>query len=302
KYEQKPLNINAVINETIKVSEKIFEKQILVNCDYCENVKTVNADINQLDQVFTNIFINAKDAMPSGGKIDIKTENAIVTENDLKIRPELASGEYVRITIADNGTGIPKEILNRIFEPFFTTKREGKGTGLGMASVYGIVKNHDGFIYCDSELGEGSTFTIYLPASNESITEEKTEYEVVLGDSTILVVDDEENVLDITSSSLESLGYVVLTAKSGDEAIEIYKREKENIDLIMLDMIMPGKTGKETYNELRKFNPDIRVIIASGYSQNGTASEILNDGALGFIQKPFRMDELSKVIAEALNK
>ncbi len=302
KYKLVPLNVNTVINETIKVSGKIFEKQIQLNCNYGKEINTVNADKNQLDQVFTNIFINAKDAMPGGGKLHIITENIFVSEDIANTRPELTSGEYVKISIADSGAGIPKDISDRIFEPFFTTKSEGEGTGLGLASAYGIIKNHDGCIYSESEPGAGTTFTIYLPVSNEKITEEKTDTEVVYGDSTILVIDDEADVLKTAKRTLEHLKYTVVTAKDGQEAVEVYISKKENIDLVLLDIIMPGKTGLETFRELKKIDPEIRVLLASGYSKDGQASEILSEGAFGFIQKPFSMMELSNAVAEALKK
>ncbi|MCP4726651.1 MAG: response regulator, partial [bacterium] len=260
----------------------------------------IKADKNQLDQVFTNIFINARDAMPSGGKLNILTQEVFVAERITNITNDIKTGKYVKISITDTGFGIPKEVSDRIFEPFFTTKENG--TGLGLASVYGIIKNHDGHIYCESVESKGTTFTILLPASNGETTDEKIEAEISRGDSTILMVDDEEDVRSSVKNTLEGLGYTVLTAGDGNVAVEIYQREKENIDLILLDIVMPGKDGKEIYFELKKFNPDARVLLLSGYSQHGTAQELLNDGALGFIQKPFKIQELSETISEVMSE
>jgi len=299
KYNPIPVNINDVIEETIKVSEKVFEKNVKVKYYLKENIDTIEADETQLEQVLTNIIINAKDAMPKGGELSFKTENVFIDENYSDKNLEFKSGDYVKISITDTGVGIPEDIKENIFEPFFTTKGVGKGTGLGLATVYGILKNHNGYIYCDSKQGEGTTFTIYLPASEKKIIKKKKERrKIITGHQTIFVIDDEEGVRILVEKQLESLGYKVVLAKDGLEAVEIYKEKKDEIDLVLLDMIMPDMAGREIFFALKKINAEVKVLIISGFSQDERASEILNDGALGFLKKPISLQELSKMISD----
>jgi len=302
KYNPVPLIINDVIEEAIHVSEKIFEKNIKVTFDFEKKINTIEADKNQIDQVLTNIIINAKDAMPNGGELIFKTENVYLDEEYTCKFQELRPGNYVEILVTDTGMGMPRSIKDRIFEPFFTTKGAGRGTGLGLATVYGIIKNHNGHITCSSEPGEGTTFTIYLPVSEKEIIMETGETTVIKGEETILLIDDEEQVRRVAKEQLEYLGYKVIIASDGIEAVDKYKKEKEKIDLILLDMVMPDMSGKETFQALKKICPDIKVVLISGFSQNGKAAEILNRGALGFIQKPFKLYDLSKMIADVLKK
>jgi PAS domain S-box-containing protein len=302
KYNPVPLKINDIIEEAIHVSEKIFEKNIKVTFDFEKKINTIEADKNQIDQVLTNIIINAKDAMPNGGELIFKTENVYIDEEYTDKFQEMRPGNYIKIVVTDTGMGMPRSIKDRIFEPFFTTKGAGRGTGLGLATVYGIIKNHNGHITCSSKPGEGTTFTIYLPVSEKEIIMETGETTVIKGEETILLVDDEEQVRRVAKDQLEYLGYKVLIASDGIEAVDIYKKEKEKIDLILLDMVMPDISGKETFQALKHIGPDIKVILISGFSQNGKAAEILNGGAMGFIQKPFKLYDLSKIIAEVLKK
>ncbi|MFC1726442.1 PAS domain S-box protein [candidate division KSB1 bacterium] len=302
KYEPKPLNINQVINETIDMSEKIFEKDIELKLDLEEKTDNIEADRNQMIQIFTNIIINARDAMPRGGELIIKTENVFLDEDFVRTHAEFKPGNYVKISVTDSGIGMPKDIMDRIFEPFFSTKGEGKGTGLGLATVYGIVKNHYGHISCYSEQGEGTTFCVYLPVTGKKIEKTEKREKVFTGSETILVVDDEKDIRESTATLLKSLGYEVFTASDGQQALKIYEKNKNDIDLIIIDMIMPTLSGKETYLELKKINPDVQVILASGYSQNGKATDIINEGVQAFIQKPFRMHELSGLIRKLLSK
>lgn len=300
KYNPVPIKINDVIKETINVSEKIFEKNIRVNYEFEENINTVEADKNQMGQVLTNIIINAKDSMPNGGEIIFKTENIYIDEEYVSEYPKIKVGNHVKISITDTGIGMPKEVKDHIFEPFYTTK--GKGTGLGLATVYGIIKNHNGHIACYSEPGEGTMFIIYLPISEKDIVKEEVDKKVIRGDKTILVVDDEEDVRGLAKEQLENLGYKVILARDGIEAVDIYRDKKDEIDLVLLDMIMPNMAGKETYQELKKLNPEVKVLLTSGFSQNGKAREILQEGVMGFIQKPLKLFELSKMIYETLKK
>jgi PAS domain S-box-containing protein len=300
KYSPVALIVNDLITQTINVSEKIFEKNIEVKYDLGKKIKPIEADKNQLDQVLTNIIINAKDAMPNGGELIFKTANVYLDEEYTGKFQELKPGDYVKISITDTGIGMPRSIKDRIFEPFFTTKGAGCGTGLGLATVYGIIKNHNGHITCTSEPGKGTTFTLYLPATEKEVIIEENESKIIKGTETILLVDDEEYVREVAKRQLEQLGYKAVTASDGIEAIDIYKKKKKKIDLILLDMVMPNLAGKETFRELKNINPDIKVVLISGFSQNGKAAEILNEGAMTFIQKPFKLYELSKILAGVL--
>jgi PAS domain S-box-containing protein len=300
KYNPVPLIINDLIKQTINVSEKIFEKNIKVKYDLEKKLNPIEADKNQLDQVLTNIIINAKDAMPNGGELIFKTWNVYLDEEYTSKFQELKPGNYVKISIIDTGMGMPRSIKDHIFEPFFTTKGAGRGTGLGLATVYGIIKNHNGHITCTSELGKGTTFTLYLPATEKEIIIEENESKVIRGEETILLVDDEAYVRDVAKRQLQRLGYKAVTAGDGIEAVDIYKKKKKKIDLVLLDMVMPNLAGKETYRELKDINPDIKVVLISGFSQNDKATETLKEGALAFIQKPFKLYELSKILAGVL--
>lgn len=303
KYQPVILNINEVITEVLTVSEKIFEKKIDVTYEYEKNISNIEADKNQLNQVFTNIIINARDAMPSGGELILKTQNINIDKDYLEIHPEFKVGKYIKVTISDTGIGMPREVRERVFEPFFSTKGAGKGSGLGLATVYGIIKNHNGYIYADSEPGKGSSFVIYLPATTKKISKIKSkDPDIYKGTGTILVVDDEKEVRDLLKNQFEELGYSVIIAGDGKEAVEKYEIEYKNIDLIILDMIMPKLDGKETFRKMKKINPDLKVLLISGFSQNDKATDLLNEGVLAFAQKPFKIDEISKIIQSILNK
>jgi len=300
KYQPKPDNINKLIKEAIKISEKIFEKNIELKLNLQEDIHNVEVDKTQIIQVLTNLMINAKDAMPYGGTISFKTKNVFIDENYIANHPEFKHGDYVKITVSDTGMGMTKEIQDHIFEPFYTTKGEGEGTGLGLSMVYGIIKNHKGYINVYSEPGIGTEFVIYLPATRKKIVSDEISGELTTGEETILIVDDENDVIDTASVMLRTLGYKVITACNGLEAINVYKKYKDRIDLVLLDIIMPKMAGKETYLELKKINPNVIVILSSGYSQDNRAIEILKEGALKFIQKPFKFNELSKIVNETL--
>lgn len=210
-------------------------------------------------------------------------------------------GRYVQVSVNDTGAGMDKKTKERIFEPFFTTKELGKGTGLGLAMVYGIIKNHNGFIDVMSEPGKGTTFTLYLPASEKDVAEgQPAVLKTMRGTENILLVDDEPNVLAVGKAILESLGYSVYAAKNGEEALALYKEKMSEIDLIVLDMIMPGFSGSKLFDCIRELNPSARVILSSGYSLNGQARQIMNRGCDGFIAKPFSITDISRKIREVL--
>jgi CheY-like chemotaxis protein len=211
-------------------------------------------------------------------------------------------GKYVKISVSDTGTGMDEKTRERIFDPFFTTKGMGRGTGLGLATVYGIIKGHRGAIHVYSEPGQGTTFNIYLPASEREVIREKTETgTIAMGTETILLVDDEKMVLEVSREMLESLGYRVYAVGSGQEALAVYMEKRKEIDLVILDMIMPGISGGETFDRLREINSAVRVLLSSGYSINGEAKTIMDRGCNGFLQKPFQLEQLSGKVREMLD-
>lgn len=300
KYEVKPIDLNRLLKE-ISNTFKIAKKEVRIHRYFTENLYKIEADIGQIEQAILNLFVNAADAMPQGGELFIETMN--VTDKDIPGKPyHSKSGNYVLLTIKDTGIGMDKMTRERIFEPFFTTKSLAEGTGLGLSSTYGIIKGHGGHIDVDSEKGHGATFRLYLPATEKELKkEQKAPDKIVKGKETILFVDDERTVIEGCEGLLNKMGYNVLTAGSGKETLEIYKRKSDEIDMVILDMIMPEMSGGETYDRLKEMNPDIKVLLASGYSIKGQATEILKRGCNGFIQKPFNMEALSMKIREILD-
>ncbi len=248
-----------------------------------------------------NFYVNSWQAMPEGGDLYIHTENVLLNKDYVKpfnIKP----GKYVKISVTDTGTGMDEETKKRIFDPFFTTKEMSrKGAGLGLASSYGIIKNHKGIIKVESNKDKGTTFVVYLPAlEKEFIKEDKLSDDSLVGRDTVLLVDDEDMIIDVGKEILDKMGYRVLTAGSGKEAIEIYKQNQDRIDIVILDMIMPDMGGEETYERLKEINMNAKVLLSSGYSINGLAAEILERGCDGFIQKPFKIKDLSEKLREIL--
>jgi CheY-like chemotaxis protein len=270
---------------------------------YQKNIWTVKVDQGQIEQVLLNLFVNALQAMPGGGDLYLETKNVILSENDAKLFL-LPEGRYIVISIKDKGVGMDEATRARIFEPFFTTKKMGqeRGTGLGLASAYGIIKGHNGIIDVISEKGHGSTFSIYLPAAEEElVAEKKSPGRIEKGNETILLIDDEHTVINVTSEILRTLGYNVLVAKSGSVAIDIYKEKQKEIDLVILDMIMPVMSGDDTFDALKAINPQVKVILSSGYSIDGQATKIMEKGCCCFIQKPYKIADISNKIREALS-
>jgi len=301
KYEVKPTDMNEIIDKSAVRFGRI-KKEIIIHVESQPDIWSVEVDQKQIEQVFLNLYVNAWQAMPEGGDLYIQTENVVVDEN-FKRPYQVEPGKYVQISLTDAGVGMDKATQERIFDPFFTTKRMDRGAGLGLASVYGIIKNHGGFIDVYSEKDIGTTFKIHLPVSEKEPVKEKNVYEKVLrGTEMILFVDDDDIVIQVGKDMIESLGYEVWTAKNGKEAIEICKKNMDKIDMVMLDIIMPVMDGGETYDKLKGINPDIKVLLSSGYGINGQATEILNRGCNGFIQKPFDMKTLSKKIRNVLDK
>ncbi len=301
KYEVKPTDLN----ELVKQSREMFDrtqKNIEINRKYQKGIWPVEVDRGQIHQVLLNLYVNAWHAMSGGGYIYIETSNVMLDENDTKPF-NVKLGKYVKISVADTGAGMDKATQKKIFDPFFTTKEMSRGTGLGLASVYGIIKGHGGYIEVESKKGEGTTFSIYLPASERKVEKAvKTAEQFIKGTGTVLLVDDEDVILEVGRVLLEAMGYQVLIAKGGEEAIEVYKKNLDEIDIVVLDMVMPNMGGGEAYDRMKEINPDIKVLLSSGYSIDGEATKILERGCNGFIQKPFNMAELSAKIREVLDK
>ena len=292
------------LNEIIEKSSSLFartKKEIRVHTDLLEDLWTAEVDRGQIEQVLLNLYVNAWQAMSNGGDLYLQTENVILDRSYVKPY-KVEPGRHIKISISDTGVGIDKETQERIFEPFFTTKEMGRGTGLGLASVYGIIKSHGGYINVYSEKERGTVFTIYLPASVKEvlIEEEGSPARLIKGTGTILLIDDEKMILDVGLELLEELGYTVLSAMSGQEAIDVFQKDQDNIDLVIMDMIMPGMGGGETFDRLKEINPAVKVLLSSGYSINGQATKILRRGCDGFIQKPFNMYQLAEKVQRIL--
>lgn len=312
KYFIETSDLNEVVKNTLDMFARA-KKEIKIIEKYGDNLWLVDIDRGQIGRVLLNLYVNASDAMPGGGCMYIETENIILSENQV-IANEAKQGKYVKITVTDTGIGMDDATIERIFEPFFSTKERGRGTGLGLSSVYGIIKGNGGFIEVASRIGEGTTFSIYFPASGcgKKVLDDKSAGTAfpMKGDETVLLVDDEEVILKVGEEILKTLEYNVLTARNGKEAVEILRKAQDGTgdehgqlpvpDLVILDMIMPEMGGAETFAEIKKINPDIKVLLASGYSVDGEAGRILAGGCNGFIQKPFTILEISSKIREIL--
>ncbi|MHB9097600.1 MAG: PAS domain S-box protein [Syntrophales bacterium] len=300
RYEVKPVDMNDILEKSSSMFGRT-KKEISIHRKYGKDLWIVEVDRGQLEQVFMNLYVNAWQAMPGGGAIYLETENVVLDE-ERAVPSGVEPGKYVKITITDTGTGMDAKTRERIFDPFFTTKAMGRGTGLGLATVYGIITGHKGMINVYSEPGHGTTFTIYLPASDKVVFPERADSGgIVQGTETILVADDEKVILEVSTEMLTSLGYRVYAAGSGQEALAVFRERREEIDLVILDMIMPGISGGETFDRLREINPSIKVLLSSGYSINGEAKTIMERGCNGFLQKPFHLEKLSGKIREMLD-
>jgi PAS domain S-box-containing protein len=301
RYEIKPLYLSQLLEEISEAFGRT-RKNITIHRELGQDLIPIEADQGQIEQVLINLFVNAADAMAEGGDLFLKMSN--ITHEEIKGKIyDPKPGDYVLLTVADTGTGMDQKSLGRIFDPFFTTKELGRGTGLGLASVYGIIKGHGGYIDVESERGRGTTFKIFLPVSKKKVQETiKTPDLLMKGTETILLVDDEEMVLGVGEKFLKVMGYHVLTSRDGREAIEVYRKNWEAIDLVVLDIIMPNMGGGEIFDRVKEINPNIKVLLSSGYSIDGEATKILERGCNGFIQKPFDVKQLSQTIRAILDK
>lgn len=299
KYEVRAVDLNQLVEEVSETFGRT-RKQFTIHRELADGLFAIKADFGQIEQVLLNLFVNAADAMPGGGNLILKAMN-VTHEQMIGNVYDPKPGKYVLLTVTDTGIGMDKETMERVFDPFFTTKEMGRGTGLGLASSYGIIKGHGGYIDVESEKDYGTTFKIYLPASEKEVQKVVTTVEEIIeGSGTALLVEDEDFILELGQDLLEAIGYRVLIARDGKEAVEVYEKNLDDIDIVVLDMVMPNMGGGEAYDRMRKINPDIKVLLSSGYSIDGEATEILERGCNAFIQKPFNMKDLSQAIRKIL--
>ena len=300
KYEVKPISVNHLLLNSADMFGRT-RKEIQIHAKTQADPLVVEADHRQIEQVLLNLYINAWQAMPEGGDLYIETSTVALDESICK-QQGIEPGRYAKMSITDTGIGMDHMTKQRIFDPFFTTKDKSRGTGLGLASSYGIVRNHGGMITVYSEIGHGSTFTIYLPISDKAVRLEAVADDApVKGSETILLVDDEKMIREVASAMLEKLGYRVLVAPDGTAAVDLFAEESETIDLVLLDMIMPGMDGGTAFDRIREIRPQVPVILSSGYAISGHAEAIMQRGCNGFIQKPFKINELSRKVREILD-
>ena len=303
--ERKPLEIKYEIDQAVRMLERTIPKMIKIKTRMNGRPWAIMADPIQIEQIILNLGANAADAMPDGGELLIETQNANLENDSAPAYLGISPGRYVLVRVSDTGVGMDEETQAKIFEPFFTTKAFGKGTGLGLASVYGIIKNHGGHIKCYSEVGQGTSFNIYLPAVEQVDKKdpETAKPEPARGfGETILLVDDDRPVRETARLTLLEFGYSVVTASTGEEALGIYSSRLDEINLVILDLGMPGMGGRRCLKELLKINPEIKVILVSGYSEHGQAKKALDDGAVGYIGKPYHLTDLLSAVRNVLDQ
>lgn len=300
----RPVDLNVRIQQVEKLLSRAIPRTIQIALSLGENLQTVNMDPSQIEQALINLALNARDAMPNGGLLTFSTENVTLDGDHCRANLDARPGPHVLLTVSDTGRGIHREHLERIFEPFFTTKPPGHGTGLGLAMVYGIVKQHRGHIRCHSEPGLGSSFQIYLPAV-ETVAElvgPSDLEEPVGGSETLLLVDDEEAIRDLGKRLLSWAGYTVLTASNGKEALEVFRDKQSEISLVVLDVVMPKMDGKECLKELLELKPDLKIILASGYAPETNRADNWQAPARAFVSKPFDSNGFLKIVREILDE
>ncbi|MGD8564664.1 MAG: response regulator, partial [Desulfarculaceae bacterium] len=301
-----PVDLNHQVTQAVNLLSRTIPKMIDIETKLAPDLWLVDADPNQFEQVVINLGTNARDAMPGGGRLMIETRNVTLENTHHPEFPEVVSRDFVQLIVSDTGKGMEKRVLEQIYDPFFTTKGVGEGTGLGLSIVYGIVKTHGGHISCTSQPGEGATFNVYLPAAKGSGLAEDMEPgpqdKTQGGHETVLLVDDDQGVLGAAREILEEFGYNTVCAGSGEEAIDIYKKMGQKIDLVLLDFGMPGLGGRKTLDELIRLDPKAKVIIATGYSLDGQVKQTLDAGAKAYVGKPYRLADLLLKVREVLDQ
>lgn len=297
------IDILEIMEDTISLLKHTINKNINIQFENNAKLTTVIGDNSLLQSTLMNLGINASQAMPHGGDLQFILDNTYLDKAYCQLSPfDIKPGEYVTINIQDSGCGIPSNLINRIFEPFFTTKEKGTGTGLGLAVVYGTIQNHNGAITVYSEIDKGTVFNIYLPLSRDHKFIDDPEPEIITGSGTILIIDDEELIRITARHQLQEIGYTVLCADNGQTGLQTFQENKGSIDLIILDMIMPVLDGRLTLSKIRDIDPDIPVIISSGFTCEGDLENIKDKKISGFLHKPFRLAKLAETIHNALNK
>lgn len=301
KFVTRLTDIHEPVQEAVALLKRTIDRRITIKTELKASPSQITGDSTLLQNAVMNLGINARDAMPDGGTILFRTDNVVLDELYCSIHPGLVPGDYIEIEISDTGSGIPEEIMGRIFEPFFTTKKFGQGTGLGLAAVYGTVKEHRGDINVFSEKGHGTVFKIFLPVDSSTGEHNDAPAEQPLtGSGCILLIDDEAIIRNIAQAQLTHLGYDVLIAEDGESGIEIFRQEKDRISLVILDLVMPKISGQETMRRILEIEPAAKVLIASGFNYHEGENDLPALGAAGFIQKPFQLLKLSRVVAEVL--
>jgi signal transduction histidine kinase/CheY-like chemotaxis protein len=307
--ERRTINLNDTIGEIAKFLQRIIGEDVEVKVETAPGLSAVFADPAQFEQVLMNLCVNARDAMPRGGQLAIKTSNVELGESNSHEYPYVQPGRYVEISVSDNGVGMDKATQARIFEPFFTTKQVGKGTGLGLSMVYGIVKQHDGHVHVYSEVGHGTTFKVYLPVDEKAVKKEAKAQQIPLrgGSETILIAEDEEALRKLSKDVLETLGYTVLLAKNGEEAVEMYTLNRERINLLLFDVVMPRMGGSEAFEQIREMGGDVPLVFMTGYSSETVQSQFVKQNKLieelgvVVIQKPYSLEGLGRKVREVLD-
>jgi CheY-like chemotaxis protein/two-component sensor histidine kinase len=299
----KPVDLNQIIKTIEKFMHRIIGEDIDFKMIFHQDLLTVHADQGQIEQVLMNLAVNARDAMPRGGELSIETRPVTIDADFIKAHGYGEPGEYAVVSMSDNGMGMDEITRKRLFEPFYTTKELGKGTGLGLSIVYGIVKQHNGYIEVDSEPGAGTVFTIHLPLIKEEIREIAGHVDELpeIGTETLLVADDDATLLDLTKKVLEQFGYTVITAIDGLDAVEKFRDNSDNIALVILDVIMPRMNGKEAFDEIRKIRPAMKAIFISGYTAEIIHVRGTLDESLEFLTKPLRMIKFLQKVREVLD-
>jgi|GEM_PF-1962175 len=306
-----PVDLNEAVRHVLKVCQSSFDKSVTVSAEYCCDTAVIRADLTQMEQVLLNLCVNGYHAMtlmrgegePQGGELRVDVHKRFADDRFCATHPESESRDYWVISVSDTGVGIDATVAAKIFDPFFTTKDKGTGTGLGLSVTYNIIRQHRGFIDLYSEIGEGSTFTVYLPAATDSLSEIKESpgsAELPRGSGLVLVIDDEDIMRQSAQSILEECGYRVILAGDGEEGVRLYKENRDDVTLVLLDMVMPKKSGKEAFMELKAFDPSVKVILSSGFRQDDRVSAIINMGVAGFLQKPYTAAKLAEAVHQVL--